>query len=204
MQNIEYFETSLTNLLEEVGEEETKVILSDFYCKHDKDIVDFIKNKAILFEKTGDARTYLIFATDGKKIILVGYFAITPNAMSFDETVSRAIRKNITGYSSVRKRGVPSILLGQLAKNQSDAAKNGCLITGDDLLKAALVRIKEMHKVGGGRCIYLECKQNQFLMDFYEKHQFTLLVNANKEPVITDESTQLLTYVISSSVLNTI
>lgn len=41
------------DMLEEIGEEKTKDSLSDFSCQLDEDIENYMKNKAIGFEKAG-------------------------------------------------------------------------------------------------------------------------------------------------------
>ena len=46
------------------NEERAQELISIFNCENDKDIESFIKERAILFEKLGKSRTYLIFDED--------------------------------------------------------------------------------------------------------------------------------------------
>lgn len=45
----EYIQINLSNLLKEIGEDRTNSVLSTFSCPVNKDIEDFLKNKAISF-----------------------------------------------------------------------------------------------------------------------------------------------------------
>ena len=60
----------LKDLLETIGEDGVKSILSDYVCPQNKDIQDFLSNKAIEFEKQGISTTYLIFASHKGKVRL--------------------------------------------------------------------------------------------------------------------------------------
>lgn len=53
----------LNILLEQVGEERSKNILSSFSCELNRDVEKFLHNKAIIFEKQGIAKTNLVFAS---------------------------------------------------------------------------------------------------------------------------------------------
>lgn len=72
----------LKDLLEIVGEDRVKSILSDYVCPQNKDVEYFLSNRAIEFEKQGISTTYLIFASHKNEVRLFGYFAIVIKGIS--------------------------------------------------------------------------------------------------------------------------
>ena len=57
----EFKTINLDGMLSQLGEETTKSILSSFSCPKNKDVENFLKEKAILFSQQNYAKTYLIF-----------------------------------------------------------------------------------------------------------------------------------------------
>ena len=58
-----YLIVNLSNMLGELEEEEVKKILSSFSCPLNKDVEEFLKNKAIEFSKQGLASTHLFHSS---------------------------------------------------------------------------------------------------------------------------------------------
>lgn len=96
----EYLQINLNNLLKKLGEDETKFILSNFSCAVNKDIEDFLLNKAIEFNNIGFAKTHLVFLKD-EKPNLVGYFAVT----------NKPLEVEISALSNTMKRRIQKTLL---------------------------------------------------------------------------------------------
>ena len=71
-----FVKVALKKLIEEIGEDRAKEVLSDFSCPINKDIEEFIHQKAIEFEKQSISRTQLIYASYKKELVLVGYYTI--------------------------------------------------------------------------------------------------------------------------------
>lgn len=84
-----FVEINLSDLIEQLGEDETKAILSFFVCPLNKDIEYFIKYKAIEFSKRTTAKTHLVFwqTEDEKNIEFVGYYTITYKVITIDRSV---------------------------------------------------------------------------------------------------------------------
>ena len=84
-----FVEMNLCNILDQLGEDETKNILSSFSCPINKDIENFIKYKAIEFSKRTTAKTHLVFwETEDKKYReFVGYYTITYKVITIDRVV---------------------------------------------------------------------------------------------------------------------
>ena len=58
-----YRVVNLKDLFEELGEDATKSILSNFSCPLNNDVEQFLSRKAIEFSKNGWAQTHLVFAS---------------------------------------------------------------------------------------------------------------------------------------------
>lgn len=166
---------NLREMIEELGESKTKTILSKFDCPQNKDVDDFLKSKSIEFSKQGIAITYLVFASYKKQNVLVGYFTLSTKVIAIYKTsLSNTLRKRITKFAQydndLKRYSLSANLIGQLSKNfYSDYNK---LISGDELLKLACDKVKDIQGQIGGRMVYLECEDESKLIDFYSSNGF--------------------------------
>lgn len=80
-----YYQINLRNMIETLGEEETKNILSSYLCPQNADIEYFLKEKAIEFAKQGIAATHLVFTKIKEEPVLVGYFALTNKSIDISK-----------------------------------------------------------------------------------------------------------------------
>ncbi len=46
------------------------------------------------------------------------------------------------------------------------------MITGDELLQIACDKVIEVHGIIGGRIVFLECQDNEKIINFYERNGF--------------------------------
>lgn len=167
---------NLKDLVQAVGEERTKQILSDFSCPMNKDVEYFIRSKAIEFSKQGLAQTQLIFTSYKEEPVLIGYFALAVKEIVITRRTvlnynwRRRINRFATRSDTDGCYYVPAPLIGQLGKNY----KNGYneLITGDELLKLAIDKVYETQAVLGGKFVYLECEDKPKLIQFYKDNGF--------------------------------
>lgn len=174
-----FVEMNLSDIIEQLGEDATKSILSSFSCPLNKDIENFIKYKSIEFSKRTTAKTHLVFwqTEDQKFNELVGYYTITSKVITIDRTVLSNTEakklKNQGIYDSVKQEyTVSAPLIAQLGKNFTDG--NDTLISGTDLLQLAVNKIHKIQREIGGRFMYLECEDNEKLLTFYKKHNFKI------------------------------
>lgn len=65
---------NLQDMIDELGEDRVKTILLTFMSKYNRDVQEFLHNKAIEFSKQSISRTHLVFASFKGKPVLVGYF----------------------------------------------------------------------------------------------------------------------------------
>lgn len=69
-------------------------LISIFTCHKDPDIENFLKEKAILFEKLGKSRTFLIFDEGDEEFKVLAYFTLAPQVLKIPEKFSnRRIKK---------------------------------------------------------------------------------------------------------------
>ena len=155
-----FVEMNLSDILEQLGEDETKSILSSFVCPLNEDVEFFIKYRAIEFSKRTTAKTHLVFwqTEETKEIEFVGYYTIA----------SKVITVNKDEFKHEFTISAP--LIGQLGKNFANG--NNTLISGSDLLQLAINKVRTIQKEIGGRFVYLECEDNENLLSFYKNCGF--------------------------------
>lgn len=172
----EFLRINLNQLIENAGEDKAKNILSSFSCPVNIDVQEFLKAKAITFSKMGLAKTHLIFwHEEGATLELVGYFSIAAKffTVSKDAVSNRTIKKisQYGNYSAdMKKYIIAAPLIAQLGKNYTEG--NNYLISGDELLKMAVEKVKEVQNEIGGKFTYLECEDIEVLKEFYRSNGF--------------------------------
>lgn len=172
-----YVQINLSDMLEGIGEDETKCILSTFSCPLNLDVENFLKYKAIEFSKRGFSKTHLVFwaTDDGTEKALVGYYTIASKMISVERSAvsnreARKLKEHGIFDEKWNKYIVASPLIGQLGKNFSEG--NDMLISGAELLNLAIEKVKLVQKEVGGRFVYLECEDNDKLKNFYRSNNF--------------------------------
>lgn len=171
-----YIGINLKEIIEQIGEVETKSILSDFSCPLNPDIENFLKNSAIEFSKQGISSTYLVMTPYQKKYVLVGYYTLANKFFCIDKEAfpSKRLCSRISKFaqydSTLKRYTLSAPLICQLGKNFTNSYNN--LITGDELLKLALDKVKDVHTIIGGKIVYLECENKQKLTSFYSDNGF--------------------------------
>lgn len=179
--NSKYVQMNLGEVIKQRGEDGAKCILSDFTCDKNKDVEDFIRNKAIIFSNQGLAKTHLIFWSSsdarwgGKAIELIGYYAIALKTIVIKKnTVSNAKWKKICKFgdciSNPGECKMAALLIGQLSKNFNDG--NDTLLSGSELMELVLEKVKKIQADAGSRIVYLECEDKPKLLQYYESNGF--------------------------------
>lgn len=177
-----FWQAKLPDMIEAIGEDETRKILSTFSCPLNPDIEDFIKNKAIMFAQQGYAATHLIFASYQGKPVLVGYYAlanktVTIKGRDLSSKWRSRLSKFANYYADVKQYVIALPLIGQLGKNFTNGYD--ALITGDELLQMACDKIRDMQLNVGGKMAYLECEDTPALIEFYTRNGFQRFANRN-------------------------
>ena len=177
--NTHYVQINLVDMIEQIGEDETKYILSNFSCPKNKDVENFLKYKAIEFSKQSLSRTHLVFwATDDEaEKELVGYYTIASKWIRVDRDSvtnkeARKLRAQGVFDEKTNEYIVSAPLIGQLGKNFTDG--NDMLISGTELLNLAIEKVKIVQREVGGKFVYLECEDKEKLVYFYQKNNFKI------------------------------
>lgn len=174
---------SLKSLIQELeGSKELNDFLTSFSCEKDSDIEYFLNNRAIEFEKLSKSRTYFICDEDDlmnkplSEVAVYGYIALSLKILTVPEETSNRVRKEIDGLSAKihgeRINDFSCYLIGQLAKN-SNISNNG--ISGAELIDIACNVIATSVDAVGGRCIMIECKDEEKLIKFYSNNGFNVI-----------------------------
>lgn len=188
---------------ETLGESVAKELLSSFSCPLNPDVEQFLKHTAIEFSKQSISSTYLIMASYKNEYVLVGYFALANKIFCIDKDSlpNKTWKKRMTKFGqfdrAIQRYTISAPLIGQLGKNYTNGYNK--LITGDELLKLALDKVREMQSIVGGKIVYLECEQKEKLIDFYSQNGFvnfgTRALDRDETPNLSGDSlVQMLKY----------
>lgn len=189
-----YIGINLRDILRDelLGESAAKGILSSFSCPLNPDVEHFLKHTAIEFTKQSISSTYLIMASYKDEYVLVGYFTLANKIFCVDKDClpNRKWRSRMAKFGqfdqAIQRYTISAPLIGQLGKNYSNSYDK--LITGDELLKLALNKVREMQNIVGGKIVYLECEDKTALIEFYSRNGF---VNFGTRKLDRDETDKL-------------
>lgn len=189
-----YIGINLRDILNDdsLGESVAKNVLSSFSCPLNPDVEYFLRHTAIEFSKQSISSTYLIMASYKDKYVLCGYFSLANKVFCIekDSLPNRNWKRRMAKFGqfdkAVQRYTISAPLIGQLGKNYANGYDK--LITGDELLKLALDKVREMQYIVGGKIVYLECEQKEKLIDFYQSNGF---VNFGTRALDRDETDKL-------------
>ncbi len=189
-----YIGINLKDILNDdsLGESVAKNVLSSFSCPLNPDVEYFLRHTAIEFSKQSISSTYLIMASYKDKYVLCGYFSLANKVFCIekDSLPNRNWKRRMAKFGqfdkAVQRYTISAPLIGQLGKNYANGYDK--LITGDELLKLTLDKVREMQYIVGGKIVYLECEQKEKLIDFYQSNGF---VNFGTRALDRDETDKL-------------
>jgi hypothetical protein len=147
-----------------------------FSCK-DKEVEDFLRNKAFDFDARHKSRTYLVVDDEKaeQELVVLGFFSLTMKTLELGSTLSKNVIKRIDGFSK-EVMATEAVLIGQLGKNQNCQS----VIDGQTILEFALDVVYMIHELAGGRIVFLECEDKPRLVDFYTSNGFIALQKSDK------------------------
>lgn len=155
-------------------ENKTQELISIFACEKDSDIENFLKEKAILFEKLGKSRTFFVFDEEDDEFKILAYYTLALQVLKVPEELLSGRKTKVFDGFSAKIKGekiteFPSILIGQFGKN--DLFKNK--VTGFEAMQYCLGTLLDGQARLGGRIVMLECKNIPYLIDFYGQFGFS-------------------------------
>ena len=172
----QFFIVNLREYLDEnkpvyIGEDKLYKLLSSFSCPLNPDVENFLRNSAIEFTKKDQSVTYLVFSHEH----LVGYFSLAIKPVSvLASTISKTMARKLERVSVLDENTgtytASVYLIAQLEKNF--ALPEEQRINGDILLKLTLDIISQAKYLLGGVLEFLECDNNEALMNFYIRNGF--------------------------------
>lgn len=157
---------SLSSLIKQfesnkVSLDKLRETLFTFKCCKNKEEEDFLHNDAIFFEQRNKARTFLLERNNQ----IVGYYSLAFKSINL-EAVSLSKRKDMTA-GEAQSETYSAYLIGHIAKADGVYEKLGYY-----MLDSARDLIYEAQKYVGGRLIYIDCKDEEKLIRFYEDYGF--------------------------------
>lgn len=166
---------NLKLMIDAIGEDATKAVLSTFSCSLNRDVEDFLRIKAIDFAKQGFSQTHLVIASYKEKPVLVGYFTLANKYITVSsKKLSGAQKRRLAKFSifdnQLRAYCLSAPLIAQLGKNYANGYDK--LITGDELLYLACSKVSTIQMDLGGKFAYLECEDKPRLIEFYTRNGF--------------------------------
>ena len=144
----------------------------------------FLHSKAIEFEKAALSTTYLVFSEHSEHQVLVGYFSLANKPLTMTKknynSLTNKQRRLLCQNGNRTKSGgyrVNSYLIGQLGKNFSKQALDVNAINGSQLLTLAYDKVMEAKQLINARYVWLECQNNEKLIQFYKNFGFVEVKN---------------------------
>ncbi len=196
-ENDKFFSVNIREYLalgndEEAGEPALLELLSGFSCPKNPDVERFLKKSAIEFTKKNQSVTYLVVSAEDVR--LLGYFTLALKPLTIrGETVSNTMKRKLLRISELDESSdtytMSAYLVAQLGKNFSE--NEGTEITGEELLKLAWDKIKEIQYLGGGMVAFLEAENEEKLLSFYRGNRFSQF-DTRQTASDTDESHELV------------
>lgn len=164
-----YEAVNILDMLNAIGEDAVKNILSDFSCPKNFEIESFVKQNALEFAKRKMSITYLVIDEEGQ---LAAIFALTHKAVQLtNEGLSGSMRKKIERHAKLDEQSntymLSAFLIAQFGKNAQYTEK----ITGNELMDMTMNILVAVQREIGGGVVYLECEERPQLLTFYENEQ---------------------------------
>lgn len=160
---------NILDMVDAIGEDAVKAVLSDFSCPKNMEIECFVKQNALEFAKRKMSITYLVVDENGT---LVAIFTLTHKAVQLsNDNISGSMRKKIERHARLDEESntymLSAFLIAQFGKNDQYKER----ISGNTLMDITMnVLVAVQHEIGGG-VVYLECEDRPQLLSFYENEQ---------------------------------
>ncbi|MFS0985219.1 hypothetical protein [Enterococcus durans] len=139
---------------------------SSFSCKNNPDIISFLKDTALINEYRHLSRTFFITDKDENWL---GMFTLALKDLDISELTSSQKKKYIARQKSGKHiNSIPSILLGQFAKND----KCSDFFNGKLLMSYCLLAIETIRSHIGGKLVILDSVNYSKVIQFYENYGF--------------------------------
>ena len=162
------FSFHILDLQRNLGDMMLKTLLESFECPLNPGIATFLKHNALAFAQQRTGMTYLVL---NDKDTLLGYFTLTHKAtpilrQCLSSNTARRKYERFAALDAERDTlNASAFLIAQFGKNYALPSENR--IAGCTLMDLALEQLGRIQYLIGGGIVYLECEDNERLLDFY-------------------------------------
>ena len=164
----------IDKLAKKVGDRVLSSTLAQFSIPLNKEVEDFIRNKALQATKLKSSITYVLVDEDFAEVI--GYFTLLVKPFTIPASrLSSTNRRLISRFSEVNEETgnytASVFLLAQIGKNY--AIQRQYQVSGRDLLEVALDKLRAAQDLIGGKLVLIERETERMkLHDFYKANGF--------------------------------
>ena len=164
----------IDKLAKKVGDRVLSSTLAQFSIPLNKEVEDFIRNKALQATKLKSSITYVLVDEDIAEVI--GYFTLLVKPFIIPAScLSSTNRRLISRFSEVNEETgnytASVFLLAQIGKNY--AIQRQYQVSGRDLLEVALDKLRAAQDLIGGKLVLIERETERMkLHDFYKANGF--------------------------------
>ena len=167
----------LVDLLNNNGEDFFN-FLSASFSSPNKDVEQFLKEKAVQSVRLSTSSTYLVVPKENP-LNLLGYFSLATKMLTLKKiSLSKTTEKIISRFGYYDEDSdsykIPAILIAQFGRNFNANCNS---FAGTDLMSIALQQIKDILSFTSGKTVFLECEKKKDLVEFYESNGFSILDN---------------------------
>lgn len=139
---------------------------SSFVCRNNPDIVSFLKNNALANEYKHLSRTFFVVDEYGNWL---GMFTLALKDLDISNLSTSQKKKYLARQKSAKNfHSIPSILLGQFAKNDQFSES----FTGAILMSHCIWMIESIRNYVGGKLVILDSVNCSKVIEFYEAYGF--------------------------------
>ena len=169
---------NILDLLDNTSENEVVDFVSRFKCDKNNEIEEFIHKDAIDFAKRKISVTHLVFDSEAN---LVGYFTLTHKPIRVPANLlTNTTKKKIERFTKLDEAtntyDVSAFLIVQFGKNTSSPQT----ISGNEMMNMALSILSKVQREIGGGIVFLECENNNTLLNFYQNENNRFIIYGNR------------------------
>lgn len=146
-----------------------------FRCSQDEDIENFLRNKAVEYEKRKWCSTYLLINEDKLAdgvIFVEGFFSLAFKALLLSGDISNNQKRKLFNGLIKKDEYIPVVLVGQLGKFIDGDKLIESSVSSIELIDRVLEIVEEVNERIPLKCIMLECKDIDKLCELYSKNGF--------------------------------
>lgn len=179
MQNENSFELiRLFDLLATEGGENFLNLISSEFSSINRDVEDFLKEKAVQSTKLNTSSTYLVISSEANFDIL-GYFTLATKMLTLKKDfLTKSEIKVISRFGYYDEDSlsykIPALLIAQFSRNFNKKSKS---INGSDLMNIVLKQAKHILNLTSGKTVFVECEKIEKVVNFYVENGFHILDN---------------------------